>query len=304
MKMEDHKNIGLALLDEEISKRYPGADKERLKLSDREWEEIKNVVIEKMKVAIGVDTMSSPDLDNENNTIAANFETCTKVVGVTKKNENEKPIQEILPYLDSESDLHFGRDWGNNYDPNAILVYADGEHIGYLKKELAAEISPFWDSHIEYELDGKILEITGGDEKIYGCNIEIWFKEITDSRELERRKERKAIRDSILNKHTGSVDKQSAKNKAADNKSIKIKKRNNKNKSLLFALGFCLKWIGVIFALLTVLLLFISPPGGLVLLVFTALILFLANRIYSSQGKELFQNHLLRKIFKRKKKDI
>lgn len=98
----------------------------------------------------------------------------TKVVGVTKKNECDERIQELL---DSISDyaydgmpLELEHEPNNEYDPNAIKVYCDGDHIGYLSREMAETIV---DAVDEGRVEAEIAEITGGDEKSYGCNIVI-----------------------------------------------------------------------------------------------------------------------------------
>lgn len=96
----------------------------------------------------------------------------TKVVGVTKKNDEGVNIQNILSELEDGSKLTFIREPQNPYDTNAIKVICDYQHIGYIKASLAEEIAPIMDSG--RELKGYISEITGGtDGKNYGCNIHI-----------------------------------------------------------------------------------------------------------------------------------
>ncbi|MFW6008189.1 MAG: single-stranded-DNA-specific exonuclease RecJ [archaeon] len=97
-------------------------------------------------------------------------------------------------------------------DANAIAVEVDsvGE-IGFLNASLAKKIAPVIDSGIEYSID--ISQITGGDNKNYGCNVYVSKK--TNKKDLEiivNKKERKRIeileskkileevRDSILGK--------------------------------------------------------------------------------------------------------
>ena len=115
-----------------------------------------------------------------------NFRTYTKVVGVTKLNEDGEDIQDILATLTEDDYVFFIRDYFNEHDTNAYAVYTEDHHIGYLKSELAANIAAFADANPEYELDGVITEITGGGDLSYGCNIEIWFRKLTVE-QLERK---------------------------------------------------------------------------------------------------------------------
>ncbi len=112
------------------------------------------------------------------------FYTMTKIVGVTYKNENGVEIQSILPNLKSGDGLFFIRDYYNQYDENAIKVYCKSGHIGYLNKELAAKITPFLSENDDYDLDGRVVEITGDDSKSIGCNIKIWVKNISSLEDI------------------------------------------------------------------------------------------------------------------------
>lgn len=110
-----------------------------------------------------------------------NFDTYTKIVGVTKENDKGTNIQDILPLLSEGGRLILIRDFGNKYDENAIKVYYHTKnepiHIGYLSRELAADISAFLDENPTFDLDGIVDEITSGDGKTYGCNIRIWIQD-------------------------------------------------------------------------------------------------------------------------------
>ncbi len=100
------------------------------------------------------------------------IDTPTKVVGVTKNNDEGVDIQNILPELEDGSKLNFVREPNNPYDTNAIKVICDYQHIGYIRAGLAEEIAPIIDSG--KELKGYITQITGGTNgKTYGCNIHI-----------------------------------------------------------------------------------------------------------------------------------
>ncbi len=113
--------------------------------------------------------------------IDKNFDTYTKLVGVTKENDKGTNIQDILPLLSEGGRLILIRDYGNQYDENAIKVYyhtkKESIHIGYLNHELAANLSGFLDENPTFDIDGIVDEITGGDGKTYGCNIRIWIQD-------------------------------------------------------------------------------------------------------------------------------
>lgn len=114
--------------------------------------------------------------------IDKDFCTETKIVGVTKNNADGTPIQSLLPHLKSGDRLILIRDYGNQYDENAIKVYAsideNPRHIGYISASLAKEISPFLDENPKYDIEGVIHCITGGEDgKSYGCNITIWIQD-------------------------------------------------------------------------------------------------------------------------------
>lgn len=104
--------------------------------------------------------------------ILTSIDTPTKIAGVTFPNDKGVNIQTILPTLTEESDLMLSRDKNNPYDENAIKVIADYTHIGYIKAGLAAELAPIMDSgktvHVE------LIEVTGGGDKKYGCNIRVY----------------------------------------------------------------------------------------------------------------------------------
>lgn len=104
--------------------------------------------------------------------VLTSIDTPTKIAGVTFPNDKGVNIQTILPTLTEESDLMLSRDKNNPYDENAIKVIADYTHIGYIKAGLAAELAPIMDSgktvHVE------LIEVTGGGDKKYGCNIRVY----------------------------------------------------------------------------------------------------------------------------------
>ena len=103
----------------------------------------------------------------------------TKIVGVTKTNDEGKQIQRILKEMSEEycegSLLELEHDADNPYDDNAIKVFYGGEHIGYIGRDLAKELAKLVDADI---VEAEISEITGGaDGKSFGCNIHVRIRE-------------------------------------------------------------------------------------------------------------------------------
>ncbi|MBE6733382.1 MAG: hypothetical protein E7561_05230 [Ruminococcaceae bacterium] len=165
--------------------------------------------------------------------INKDFTTITKVVGVTKFNENNYPIQMILQNLCHGDKLVFIRDYSNPYDENAIKVYAWCEkqltHIGYISKELTANLSPFLDDNSDLDLDGIVKEITGGyDGKSYGCNIEIWINNPNEPDYWEA----KAFADWMVNQTYTSVNESSTPQKTS-NESYDSTYNNYKNEKAI-----------------------------------------------------------------------
>lgn len=98
----------------------------------------------------------------------------TKVVGVTKRNEDGQSRQELIELLDPGDELYLEREPDNEYDENAIAVFNESwEQIGYLSRKVAEELAPLMDEG--YETKCIVTAITGGsdDKPSFGCNIEI-----------------------------------------------------------------------------------------------------------------------------------
>lgn len=95
----------------------------------------------------------------------------TKIVGVTYKNEDGTPRQELLSEL-SDGDRLRLVDVTSERFPEAIAVCNEaGEQLGHLSKSLALELR---DMPEDFEtFTATVLSVTGGDGKSYGCNIEI-----------------------------------------------------------------------------------------------------------------------------------
>lgn len=97
----------------------------------------------------------------------------TKVVGTSKKNEDDESIQKLLKdiseYCCEGWFLSLEHESDNQYDENAIKVYCHNDHIGYINRELAKDLAPLVD---QQRVEAEISEITGGEDgKSFGCNI-------------------------------------------------------------------------------------------------------------------------------------
>lgn len=95
----------------------------------------------------------------------------TKIVGVTKRNDCGDKIQDILEEISDFADgasLELEHEEDNSYDENAIKVFYSNEHIGYINRDLAAELAPLVDDE---RVEAELCQITGGDGLSYGCNI-------------------------------------------------------------------------------------------------------------------------------------
>lgn len=90
----------------------------------------------------------------------------TKVAGVTYNG-----VQSILPTLHAGMPLIFIREPYNQYDNNAIAIQCNGMNIGHLSADVVKDIAPLMDNGSQVE--GEIVQITGGNGKTYGCNIEV-----------------------------------------------------------------------------------------------------------------------------------
>lgn len=93
----------------------------------------------------------------------------TKLVGVTFRNPNGENRQRIIERCKVREPLTFRHDEDNPADPNAVAVLrANGEQLGHLNRELAAEVVRKSERGFRYT--AFITDLTGGDET-RGVNI-------------------------------------------------------------------------------------------------------------------------------------
>ena len=94
----------------------------------------------------------------------------TKVVGVTFDNPDGRNRQDIIAHLSQSSKIHLERDRGNAYDSNAVkVVDIDGNQLGFLSKEISADLAPRLDKGAVFNVS--ISSLTGGGDLARGVNI-------------------------------------------------------------------------------------------------------------------------------------
>lgn len=90
----------------------------------------------------------------------------SKIVGVTYGNR-----QKYVSRLKAGDALMVEREKDNPHDSNAIALYKDYNMLGYIKKEVAAQLAPIIDSGKSVSVT--VSAVTGGSGLSYGANIEI-----------------------------------------------------------------------------------------------------------------------------------
>ncbi|QIZ66660.1 HIRAN domain-containing protein [Geobacillus subterraneus] len=97
----------------------------------------------------------------------------TKIVGVTRKNEDGTSRQELIAECYEGEELFLEREPDNEHDPNAISVWNEHwEQLGYINKDLASRLAPQMDKGMRVACF--VTAVTGGyDDKSYGCNIKL-----------------------------------------------------------------------------------------------------------------------------------
>ena len=108
----------------------------------------------------------------------------TKIVGVTFDNR-----QELLAELQVGQQLELIHETDNPHDVNAIGVYADGEQLGYLKRNIARHLADNFDNGVAYQ--AVVVQVTGSVEQNLGANI---FIQKVQPQDQEALAEQEAIR--------------------------------------------------------------------------------------------------------------
>lgn len=106
----------------------------------------------------------------------------SKVTGVTFNDR-----QQVVAQLSRGFKLFYKREPDNEYDKNAISLYADpGKtlEVGHVKRELAEKVAPLIDAGVK--VDVAVIGVTGGvGSQSYGCNIVIVIDDGEKSEEQE-----------------------------------------------------------------------------------------------------------------------
>lgn len=124
----------------------------------KEEQSKKTVDVNLKKYSVGIDSFSTSIYD-------ITLPLRTKVVGVTFENRQE--YLRIAKAGDRISICHAPTD---EYKEATEIIHCNtGNKLGYIKKELAERLVVEFGDY--FQLEGHISEITGGDNKNYGCNI-------------------------------------------------------------------------------------------------------------------------------------
>lgn len=132
--------------------------KMRVRTYDRDGRAIEWVIIRQCPSCGHMTTQRDPDQSEKGGSIMTNRILMTKVAGVTFEGR-----QAYISQLVGNEPCKIVPEPTNQYDANALAVHVafEGEvyHVGYIPKELAAQIAP----HLEGEaVMATIDEITGG----------------------------------------------------------------------------------------------------------------------------------------------
>ena len=96
----------------------------------------------------------------------------TKIVGVTFDNEDGINRQEIIKTLTPKQELNVIAEPLNPFDSNCQRVETkDGKQVGNIKRELAIDMTKGRKNGWGYK--AVITDLTGGDDKNLGVNIEL-----------------------------------------------------------------------------------------------------------------------------------
>ena len=88
----------------------------------------------------------------------------SKINGVTYNN-----AQSYIPKLKVNDELIAIKDKNNKFDPNAIIIKFEDKKLGYLPKDIAAELK----NYSEHNLRVYVNKIVGGGSFNYGVRIRI-----------------------------------------------------------------------------------------------------------------------------------
>jgi single-stranded-DNA-specific exonuclease len=115
----------------------------------------------------------------------------TKLAGVTFEGR-----QDVVARLQPGSPVRLVRQPDNEFDPNAVAVFApDGEQVGYLNRRLASVLAPALDAGAEWDVS--VTEVTGGEEA-GARGVNVLFSRPDSEEDAEREAESRAARRAEL----------------------------------------------------------------------------------------------------------
>lgn len=158
---------------------------------------------------------------------AARF--ATKVAGVTFEDR-----QNIIKTLQPGDELVLVREPHNSHDRNAIrLDRQDGQTIGYLNAELAAEMAPELDRGQGYQC--AVSAVTGGQERLYGVNVVVIRQEAALPVERTAASiDRQAVQRALLGDRSYHSSQQLVLSRLANRESILAIMGTGRGKSAIF----------------------------------------------------------------------
>lgn len=145
----------------------------------------------------------------------------TKIAGVTAFNDTggvRRSRQIIIKrFVEIDQPLLLIRERQNTFDKNAIAVYVrpaedpwhEGKYqIGYLSREVAAELAPLIDQG--YGATCKVADVTGGEEGKEAIGVNIFMTVYTPQEVIERRRQRDQLKGGAIKSQTTKLKPQSS----------------------------------------------------------------------------------------------
>jgi hypothetical protein len=107
----------------------------------------------------------------------------TKVAGASQRNADGSARQTLIAKVRQGERLVLVPEPDNPYDANALKICrSTGEQLGYLNRDLAAEVAPKSQGDKRYV--PYAIEVTGGGERHYGLNLMLVVADTQDSDEM------------------------------------------------------------------------------------------------------------------------
>ena len=82
----------------------------------------------------------------------------TMDVNIVGTKYNDRADIWLTAKSDPDCVIELSREYANDYDENAIAVYVDGEHAGYVPRNVAKKLAPLMDDGAELTVTGKRIK--------------------------------------------------------------------------------------------------------------------------------------------------